>query len=111
MQVVARIKFPGKVIERVVERLAIKIGKIARRRAVGDAADGKANADFLRHGSAGGDSEIAVAATELAEGKALAGQGAGRFDRFDQFIVGARRRHHTGEEFLGRHAASLLLRR
>ena len=41
VQIVARVELPGKGVEGVVERVAIERGKVAGRRPVGDAADGK----------------------------------------------------------------------
>ena len=44
VQIVARLELPGESVERVVERAAVEQSEVARRRPVGDAADGEAHA-------------------------------------------------------------------
>ena len=98
VDVVAGAERPGEVVERVVERAPFEERPVARRRPVGDAADGQPHALPVDNRRAGHDGEIAVAAPDLREGVALAGA-ALRIDHgLDQLVVRLVGQHHAGEE-------------
>src|SRR6185312_17414270 len=74
VQIVARVEFASKFIERVVERAALDVWKIARRGDVGDAADGEPRAVFVRGRGAGDDGEIAMPSGKFIKRIAVAGR-------------------------------------